>query len=99
MLREGIRRKADHRFSNMATMSVVNSTSGETATARPPTDDPHLRSAREVTGYAIQARDGALGHVEDFIVDDESWALRYRRSGLLLETYAACWRSNLLSSQ
>jgi hypothetical protein len=30
-----------------------------------------------VTGYAIQARDGNLGHVEDFIVDDESWALRY----------------------
>jgi hypothetical protein len=28
-------------------------------------------------GYTIQARDGALGHVEDFIVDDESWALRY----------------------
>ena len=23
----------------------------------------------------------------------------YRCSGLLLETYAACWRSNLLSSQ
>lgn len=39
--------------------------------------DPHLRSARMVTGYAIQARDGDLGHVEDFIVDDESWALRY----------------------
>ena len=64
-------------YPRMATMSAVNPTSGETATARPPTDDLHLRSAREVTGYAIQARDGPLGHVEDFIVDDESWALRY----------------------
>jgi hypothetical protein len=39
--------------------------------------DPHLRSAREVTGYAIAARDGDLGHVEDFLLDDATWALRY----------------------
>ena len=64
-------------YPRMATMSTVNATSGVTATERQPEDDPHLRSARQVTGYAIQARDGALGHVEDFIVDDESWALRY----------------------
>jgi len=37
----------------------------------------HLRSAKEVTGYHIQATDGAIGHVEDFVVDDEIWALRY----------------------
>jgi hypothetical protein len=64
-------------YPRMATMSTVNATSGVTATERQPEDDPHLRSARQVTGYAIQARDGDLGHVEDFIVDDESWALRY----------------------
>jgi PRC-barrel domain len=39
--------------------------------------DPHLRSARDVTGYYIQATDGDLGHVEDFLVDDETWAIRY----------------------
>ena len=39
--------------------------------------DPHLRSAREVTGYAIEAADGRLGHVEDFLVDDDEWAIRY----------------------
>lgn len=39
--------------------------------------DPHLHSTHEVTGYAIQARDGEIGHVEDFIVDDETWAMRY----------------------
>ena len=61
----------------LATISAVNSTSGETATERPSTDAPRLRSAREVTGYAIQARDGILGHVDDCLVDDESWALRY----------------------
>lgn len=39
--------------------------------------DPHLRSVREVTGYHVQASDGEIGHVEDFIADDESWTVRY----------------------
>lgn len=39
--------------------------------------DPHLRSVDEVTGYHIHARDGEIGHVEDFILSDETWALRY----------------------
>ena len=39
--------------------------------------DPHLRSTSEVIGYYIEAADGELGHVEDLIVDDESWAIRY----------------------
>ncbi len=40
-------------------------------------DDPHLRSTRQVTGYHIHATDGEIGHVEDFIVDDEIWAVRF----------------------
>jgi sporulation protein YlmC with PRC-barrel domain len=43
----------------------------------PPTGDPSLRSVRNVTGYYIEATDGDLGHVEDFIVDTGEWALRY----------------------
>lgn len=39
--------------------------------------DPHLRSTREVTGYHIQATDGGLGHIEDFIIDEQTWAIRY----------------------
>lgn len=39
--------------------------------------DPHLRSTNEVTGYHIDARDGEIGHVEDMIVDDEAWVIRY----------------------
>ena len=39
--------------------------------------DPHLRSTHHVTGYQIEARDGSIGHVEDFIIDDVSWAVRY----------------------
>ncbi len=40
--------------------------------------DPHLRSTRAVTGCNIQAVDGEIGHVDDFIIDDETWAIRYR---------------------
>ncbi len=39
--------------------------------------DPNLRSTNEVIGYYIEATDGDIGHVEDFIIDDESWAIRY----------------------
>ncbi len=37
----------------------------------------HLRSTKEVTGYSISATDGHLGHVDDFIVDDETWRICY----------------------
>jgi len=39
--------------------------------------DPQLRSAKVVTGYAIQALDGEVGQVADFLVDAESWAIQY----------------------
>lgn len=39
--------------------------------------DPHLRSAREVTGYYIHATDGDLGHVEDLLIDPGDWLVRY----------------------
>lgn len=38
--------------------------------------DPHLRSAREIEGYHIHAPDGDIGHVADFLVDDQEWILR-----------------------
>ena len=39
--------------------------------------DLHLRSTYDVSGHHIQATDGEIGHVEDFIIDDETWAIRY----------------------
>ena len=39
--------------------------------------DLHLRSSREVTGYRIEAGDGHVGHVEDFVIDDETWRVHY----------------------
>ncbi len=41
------------------------------------TDDPHLRSTRDVSGHHLHAQDGEIGHVEDFVIDDETWAIRY----------------------
>ena len=39
-------------------------------------DDIHLRSTKSVTGYSIQATDGAIGTVNSFMVDGRTWAIR-----------------------
>jgi hypothetical protein len=43
----------------------------------PPAADPDLHSVRAVTGYYLEAEDGRIGHVEDFLVDFGDWAIRY----------------------
>lgn len=45
--------------------------------ARHRNDDPHLRSCNAVTGYHIQASDGEIGHVAGFLLDEQTWAVRY----------------------
>jgi uncharacterized protein YrrD len=39
--------------------------------------DAHLRSTHDASGHHIQATDGEIGHVEDFVIDDETWEVRY----------------------
>jgi hypothetical protein len=39
--------------------------------------DSHLRSTEAVTGYSIEASDGEIGHVDGFVLDDETWNIRY----------------------
>lgn len=41
------------------------------------TDDPHLRSTGEVFGYAVHARDGEVGKLDDLVLDDDEWRIRY----------------------
>jgi hypothetical protein len=36
-----------------------------------------LQSVKELNGYAIQARDGVLGTVDELLFDDEEWLVRY----------------------
>ncbi|MHB1544268.1 MAG: PRC-barrel domain-containing protein [Gammaproteobacteria bacterium] len=40
-------------------------------------DDPNLRSCQEVMSYHIRAADGEIGHVQSFLVDEKTWAIRY----------------------
>lgn len=49
---------------------------------RPPSSlddkwDNHLRSTNAISGYRIQTSDGEVGHVEDFLIDDNTWTIRY----------------------
>jgi hypothetical protein len=39
--------------------------------------DLHLRSGNAVARYYVNASDGDIGHVEGFLVDERSWAIRY----------------------
>jgi hypothetical protein len=51
---------------------------GEPATAigpQPERADAHLRNTQAVNGYHLQATDGIIGHVCDFMMDDKSWAI------------------------
>ena len=45
-------------------------------------DARHLRSTNQSTGYHLHARDGEIGHVDDFVIGEESWRIRY----LLVDT-------------
>jgi sporulation protein YlmC with PRC-barrel domain len=40
-------------------------------------DDQHLRSCEAVKGYHVHATDGDIGHVDGFLVDQRTWAIRY----------------------
>jgi uncharacterized protein YrrD len=45
--------------------------------AKPEQTDAHLRSARDVIGYQIQAGDEIAGYVADFMMDDKSWRISH----------------------
>ena len=37
----------------------------------------NIRSTNEVAGYRIRAQDDDIGHIEDFLVEEETWIIRY----------------------
>ncbi len=61
--------------SGMIPVPVVSGTIAERI--REQSIDSHLRTTQAVGGYSIEAKDGDIGHAERFIVDDETWAIRY----------------------
>ena len=40
-------------------------------------DDPHLRSTDALSGYKVWADEAAIGVLQDFIVDEDSWHIGY----------------------
>jgi hypothetical protein len=36
----------------------------------------HIRSVNDVRGYRLEADDGEIGHIDDFLIDDEAWQVR-----------------------
>lgn len=39
--------------------------------------NPHLRSCQSIIGYHIQASDGDIGHLQEILVDERTWSIRY----------------------
>jgi hypothetical protein len=39
--------------------------------------DLYLRSTKRVAGYHIHAMDGEIGHLDDFVLDKDTWVIRY----------------------
>ena len=54
--------------------------------------DAHLQSVVEVHGYDIQGTDDGIGFAEDFIVDDQTWEIRY----LVVDTSHWWWGKKVL---
>jgi sporulation protein YlmC with PRC-barrel domain len=48
-----------------------------------PGDDLHLRSTENVRGYHIHGTDGEIGHIKDYIIDDQTWGLQ----NLIVDTH------------
>jgi uncharacterized protein YrrD len=46
------------------------------ATSKQSAGDAHLRSAKELTGYSVEAEDGAVGEIIDFLIDGRTWMIR-----------------------
>jgi hypothetical protein len=61
-------------------------TPGPTAVEQLPTEvveglqnseESHLHSMVDTQGYDLEALDGTIGHVSDFVIDSQGWAIRY----------------------
>ena len=50
--------------------------------------DPNLRSAKEILTYKVKALDSEMGRLDDLVVEDENWFIRF----LLLR--AGSWVKN-----
>lgn len=61
--------------SSRSTPLVDKNTLEDTAEIK--AEDRHLRSTDEVKGYRVHATDQEIGHIDDFILNDDNWAMPY----------------------
>ncbi len=61
--------------SSVPMMELPSRLSAPASGPQPGRTDAHLRSTLAVNGYHLHASDGLLGHVCDFMMDDENWAI------------------------
>jgi hypothetical protein len=40
-------------------------------------DDPHIRNTEEMIKYHLRETDGRMGHIADFLIDDEVWQIKF----------------------
>ena len=82
-----------------------------TSPKRPPNEpypepaESEMRSMEEILDYDIQAKDGGIGRLQDVIMDDEVWAIRY----MIIDTHkwlpgksvlvSPAWASEVVSTE
>ena len=81
---------------NLSRDDVRNSPALDDDDAIPDVGNARLDSVKTTSGYHIRARNGEIGHVDDFLIGQDSWRIRY----LLVDT--SNWiggRSVIVSSE
>jgi len=79
---------------DLASRRVVVVLSRKQVDESPERSTVHLHSTRDIIGYEVHGRDGALGHVDELLIDDESWRIRW----LVVDTDARTPRRKILVS-
>lgn len=64
-------------YPNLMYPGKANTDFVKTEKARHCDDDRNLRSCNAVIGYHVHATDGDIGHIQDLLVDEATWAIRY----------------------
>jgi hypothetical protein len=67
-------------WGSMDSPGELRSAAGASHALEPETEtdaQSQLRSLREVVGYEIEATDGSVGHIDDFIAADDTWTMHY----------------------
>jgi len=61
-------------------MAPADDTPSTSASSGVDLDERGLRSTTAITGYHLQAVDAEIGHVDDFLIGENSWRIRYLRA-------------------